>query len=98
MTGIISRMGGGDRPAARFAVKFGSMFLELFTALLLAWITAGQGRAAEKAAAEDERSATTASGAITGPLLIEPHARVVIVGNTLAERMQYYGHWETLLH
>ncbi|MFM7842638.1 MAG: PVC-type heme-binding CxxCH protein, partial [Planctomycetota bacterium] len=79
------------------------MFLELFTALLLVWITAGQGRATEKAAAEkaateDERSTTTASGAMTGPLLIEPNARVVIVGNTLAERMQYYGHWETLLH
>jgi putative heme-binding domain-containing protein len=34
----------------------------------------------------------------SAPLQIEPHARVVIVGNTLAERMQYFGHWETLLH
>lgn len=33
-----------------------------------------------------------------GPLAIEPHARIVIVGNTLAERMQYFGHWEALLH
>ncbi len=23
---------------------------------------------------------------------------IVIVGNTLAERMQYFGNWETLLH
>ena len=32
------------------------------------------------------------------PLRIEPRSRVVIVGNTMAERMQYVGHWETLLH
>ena len=24
--------------------------------------------------------------------------KIVIIGNTLAERMQYFGHWETLLH
>ena len=24
--------------------------------------------------------------------------RVILIGNTLAERMQYFGHWETLLH
>jgi putative heme-binding domain-containing protein len=32
------------------------------------------------------------------PLAVAPHSRVVVVGNTLAERMQYFGHWETLLH
>jgi len=32
------------------------------------------------------------------PLALEPHDHVVIVGNTLAERMQYFGHFETLLH
>ena len=29
---------------------------------------------------------------------LEPRSRVVIIGNTLAERMQYYGYWESLLH
>src|SRR3954471_16206451 len=24
--------------------------------------------------------------------------RIIIIGNTLAERMQYFGNWETLLH
>ena len=24
--------------------------------------------------------------------------RIILIGNTLAERMQYFGHWETLLH
>src|SRR5262245_58119297 len=24
--------------------------------------------------------------------------RLVLIGNTLAERMQYFGHWEALLH
>ena len=24
--------------------------------------------------------------------------RIILIGNTLAERMQYYGHFETLLH
>jgi len=32
------------------------------------------------------------------PLALEPHDHVVIVGNTLAERMQYFGNFETLLH
>ena len=30
-------------------------------------------------------------------LSLEPHDRVILVGNTLAERMQYFGHFETLL-
>ncbi len=29
---------------------------------------------------------------------LEPGDRVVLIGNTLAERMQYHSHWETLLH
>lgn len=29
---------------------------------------------------------------------LRPHDHVVFVGNTLAERMQYFGHFETLLH
>jgi putative heme-binding domain-containing protein len=29
---------------------------------------------------------------------LQPHDHVVIVGNTLAERMQYFGNFETLLH
>ena len=24
--------------------------------------------------------------------------KIVLIGNALAERMQYFGHWETLLH
>ncbi|MBC7852413.1 MAG: SGNH/GDSL hydrolase family protein, partial [Pirellulaceae bacterium] len=32
------------------------------------------------------------------PVKIQKGDHVVIVGNTLAERMQYFGHWETLLH
>ena len=31
-------------------------------------------------------------------LELRPHDHVVIVGNTLAERMQYFNHFETLLH
>ena len=31
-------------------------------------------------------------------LELKPHDHVVLVGNTLAERMQYFGHFETLLH
>jgi glucose/arabinose dehydrogenase/lysophospholipase L1-like esterase len=33
-----------------------------------------------------------------GHLQLEPNDRIVIIGNTLAERMLYFGHWETLLH
>ncbi|MGI8982289.1 MAG: PVC-type heme-binding CxxCH protein [Pirellulaceae bacterium] len=32
------------------------------------------------------------------PVKIQKGDHVVLVGNTLAERMQYFGHWETLLH
>ncbi|MCA9052750.1 MAG: HEAT repeat domain-containing protein [Planctomycetaceae bacterium] len=33
------------------------------------------------------------------PLLtLEQGNRIVLIGNTLAERMQYFGNWETLLH
>ncbi|MEI7780634.1 MAG: PVC-type heme-binding CxxCH protein, partial [Planctomycetota bacterium] len=31
------------------------------------------------------------------PLTLQPHDHVIFVGNTLAERMQYFGHLETLL-
>lgn len=31
-------------------------------------------------------------------LELEPGDKIVLIGNTLAERMQYYGHWETRLH
>ena len=31
-------------------------------------------------------------------LVLQPGDHVIIVGNTLAERMQYFNHWETLLH
>ena len=31
-------------------------------------------------------------------LELQPHDHVVVVGNTLAERMQYFGNFETLLH
>ena len=31
-------------------------------------------------------------------LKLEKGDHVVLIGNTLAERMQYFGHWETLLH
>lgn len=31
-------------------------------------------------------------------LELAPGARIVLIGNTLAERMQYFGNWETLLH
>ena len=34
----------------------------------------------------------------TGRLTLEKGDRVVLIGNTLAERMQYFGHWEALLH
>src|SRR5688500_13711618 len=32
------------------------------------------------------------------PVKLQKGDHVVLVGNTLAERMQYFGHWETLLH
>lgn len=37
--------------------------------------------------------------AAEGPALtLKKQDKIVIVGNTLAERMQYYNHWEALLH
>ena len=39
-----------------------------------------------------------AAAAEPGRLELRPHDHVVIVGNTLAERMQYFGNFETLLH
>lgn len=38
------------------------------------------------------------TAAATPHLDLLPHDHVVIVGNTLAERMQYFGNFETLLH
>src|SRR5690242_11974026 len=32
------------------------------------------------------------------PLKLAKHDHVVIIGNTLAERMNHFGHFETLLH
>ena len=32
------------------------------------------------------------------PLKLEKGDHVVLIGNTLAERMQYFGNFETLLH
>ena len=31
-------------------------------------------------------------------LELRPHDHVILIGNTLAERMQYFGNFETLLH
>ena len=44
--------------------------------------------------------ACTAAGASAaeGVLKLEKGDKIVLVGNTLAERMQYYGNWETQLH
>lgn len=39
-----------------------------------------------------------ASAAAPEHLGLREDDKVVLVGNTLAERMQYFGHWETLLH
>jgi putative heme-binding domain-containing protein len=38
------------------------------------------------------------AAAAPAQLELRPHDHVVIVGNTLAERMQYFGNFETLLH
>ena len=42
----------------------------------------------------------TASATAAGPpgLVLHKGDRIIIIGNTLAERMQYFGHFETLLH
>jgi hypothetical protein len=41
-----------------------------------------------------------AARAADGPagVQLQKGDRVVVIGNTLAERMQHVGHWETLLH
>jgi glucose/arabinose dehydrogenase len=39
-----------------------------------------------------------ASHAGPGHLQLQPNDRIVLIGNTLAERMLYFGHWEALLH
>ncbi len=39
-----------------------------------------------------------ASAADPARLELKKGDRIIIIGNTLAERMQYYGHFETLLH
>lgn len=39
-----------------------------------------------------------AAAAEPARLELQPHDHVVVVGNTLAERMQYFGNFETLLH
>jgi hypothetical protein len=43
------------------------------------------------------RLAAPAQAAEQKRLELKPHSKIVLVGNTLAERMQYFGHWETLL-
>ena len=42
--------------------------------------------------------AAAASAAEPPRLELNKGDRIIIIGNTLAERMQYYGHFETLLH
>ena len=42
--------------------------------------------------------AQTAIASEPARLSLKPNDRVTLIGNTLAERMQYHGHWETLLH
>ena len=34
----------------------------------------------------------------SGALELKKGDRIILIGNTLAERMQYFGHFETLLH
>ena len=40
---------------------------------------------------------TAARGADTPRLKLQKGDRIIVIGNTLAERMQYYPHFETLL-
>ncbi|MFG0334112.1 MAG: PVC-type heme-binding CxxCH protein, partial [Maioricimonas sp. JB049] len=40
----------------------------------------------------------TMAAAAEPRLEVQPNDRIVLIGNTLAERMQYFPHWETLLH
>jgi hypothetical protein len=39
-----------------------------------------------------------ASAADPSRLALQPHDHVILIGNTLAERMQYFGNFETFLH
>src|SRR5262245_57406600 len=41
---------------------------------------------------------TVASAAAPETLVLHEGDTVVLIGNTLAERMQYFGNWESLLH
>ena len=43
-------------------------------------------------------TATVAPGAEKTGLVLKKGDRIILIGNTLAERMQYYSHFETLLH
>jgi putative heme-binding domain-containing protein len=43
-------------------------------------------------------AAVRSAAAEPARLDLRPHDHLVFVGNTLAERMQYFGHFETLLH
>src|SRR5262249_2101966 len=43
-------------------------------------------------------AAASAHSAQKSGLLLKKGDRIILIGNTLAERMQYYGHFETLLH
>lgn len=43
-------------------------------------------------------SATLWTSPLSAELPIEKGDKIVLVGNTLAERMQHFNHWETLLH
>src|SRR5690242_20283608 len=42
--------------------------------------------------------AAATSAAEATRLELKKGDRIILIGNTLAERMQYYGHFETLLH
>ncbi|HKB04317.1 MAG TPA: PVC-type heme-binding CxxCH protein [Gemmataceae bacterium] len=67
----------------------------------LLWTVAVLGVAALGVAAWFHFRPTRDEGPADGPtgrLVIHKGDRVVIVGNALAERMQYFGHFETLLH
>ncbi|RUL86143.1 azurin [Tautonia sociabilis] len=43
-------------------------------------------------------SDSRAEGPAPERLPLDKGDRIILIGNTLAERMQYFGHWETLLH
>src|ERR1017187_4385082 len=43
-------------------------------------------------------SAATAFPAAKPELVLKEGDRIIIIGNTFAERMQYFGHFESLLH